>query len=330
MDCRRRDFIFAGVSAGVVGMAGNVAYGGECAPVARKLKGFAPLDVKKIAVKVGAERPFKVMHVSDTHIVRVEKSDGDAKIRLAAARYPHMGYGEHYLCEAVARARTDGAMLVHTGDMIDFVSKANLDFAGLTYGTDDWFVAAGNHEYSRFVGEAREDAEYKAGSYASVSAHYPNDLTFASRIVNGVNFVAADDVYYNFTEGQLRRMEKEVAKGLPIVFMCHVPLYSPKHYAHQMRRTGGVCAYETGVPDGLVQTWKGGALDPSNWRDRRVQQRTDRATAEFIAYLRSQRLVKAILCGHCHEFWEEPFSPTAMMYVADATYHGGCTEIDFG
>ena len=32
MDCSRRDFLFAGVSVGVVGMAGNVAYGGECAP----------------------------------------------------------------------------------------------------------------------------------------------------------------------------------------------------------------------------------------------------------------------------------------------------------
>lgn len=329
MDCSRRDFLFAGVSAGVVGMAGNVACGGECASAERKLKGFAPLDVKRVAIKVGAKRPFKVVHVSDTHIVRVEKADGDAKMRLAAARYPQMGYGEHYLWEAVARARADGALLVHTGDMIDFVSKANLDFAGLTFGTDDWFVSAGNHEYSRFVGEAKEDAEYKAGSYASVSAHYPNDLTFASRIVNGVNFVAADDVYYNFTEEQLRLMKREVAKGLPIVFMCHVPPYAPKHYAHQMQRTGGVCAYETGVPDELVKTWKGDAVDPSNWRDRRVQQRTDAATAEFVAYLKSQPLVKALLCGHCHEFWEERFSPSAMMYIADATYRGGCNEIEF-
>ena len=137
-----------------------------------------------------------------------------------------------------------------------------------------------------------------------VSARYPNDLTFASRIVNGVNFVAADDGYYNFTEEQLRLMKKEVAKGLPIVFLCHVPLYAPKHYAHQMQRTGGVCACETGVPDELVKAWKGGVVDPSNWHDRRVQQRTDAATAEFAAYLKSQRLVKAVLCGHCHEFWE--------------------------
>jgi hypothetical protein len=328
MNFSRRDFIVAGASAGMMA-AGNAAFGEVLGPEVRKLKGFAPLNVKRIFVEVGAERPFKVVHLSDTHIVRAVKSDGYAKIRLAAARYGQMGYGEHYLWEAVAMARADGAMLVHTGDMIDFVSKANLDFAGLAFGTDDWFVAAGNHEYSRFVGEAREDAEYKAGSYDRVFGHYPNDLTFASRIVNGVNFVAADDVYYNFTEEQLRLMKKEVEKGLPIVFLCHVPLHVPKHYEHMMQVTHGLCAYETGVPDNLVKTWKGGVVDPSNWRDRRVQQRTDGPTAEFIAYLKSQPLVKAVLCGHCHEFWEERFSPTAMMYVADATYHGGCTEIKF-
>ncbi len=328
MNCSRHEFILGGICAGGV-LAASAAFGVSSQGEDRKLKGFAPLDVRKVSVKVGAERPFKVMHVSDTHIVRAEKADGDAKIRLAAARYPLMGYGEHYLGEAVARARSDGAMLVHTGDMIDFVSKANLDFAGLTFGTDDWFVSAGNHEYSRFVGESKEDAEYKAGSYAEVSAHYPNDLSFASRVVNGVNFVAADDVYYSFTEDQLRLMEKEVEKGLPIVFLCHVPPYAPRHYARQMQKTGGVCAYETGVPDELVKTWKGGVVDPSNWRDRKVQQRADAATAEFVAYLKAQPLVKALLGGHCHEFWEERFSPTAMMYIADATYRGGCSEIEF-
>lgn len=294
----------------------------------RRPKGFAPLNVRRVKIAVGAERPFKVMHVSDTHLVRAELSDGERKLKLAAGRYPQMGYGEHYLDEAVSLARREGARLVHTGDMIDFVSKSNLDLAGLAFASDDWFVCAGNHEYSRFVGEAREDAEYKAGTYDEVLARYPNDLTFASRVENGVNFVSADDVYYNFTESQLALMKKEVAKGLPIVFMCHVPPYVPGHYAHQIERTGGVCAYETGVPDELVKTWKGGAVDPDDWRDRRVQQRTDEATAEFLAYLKSQPLVKALLCGHCHEFWEERFSPTAMMYIADATYRGGCSEIE--
>ena len=65
------------------------------------------------------------------------------------------------------------------------------------------------------------------------------------------------------------------------------------------------------------------------WRDRRVQQRADAPTKEFIKYLKAQPLLKAILCGHCHAFWQEPFSPTAMQYVCSATYRGEGYAIGF-
>ena len=166
-----------------------------------KLPGFKPLDLRRLQIKVGAERPFKAVHISDTHIVRADATEKDPrKLDLASRRYTHMAFGEHYLAEAVAAARRDNALLLHTGDMIDFVSNANLRLVARYFGSDDWFVSSGNHEFSKYVGEAREDAAYKADSYARVSASFPNDLTFASRVVNGVNFVAVDDVYYNFTQ----------------------------------------------------------------------------------------------------------------------------------
>ena len=292
--------------------------------------GFAPLKVRQVQLKVGASRPFAALHVSDTHIVRADLLDGERKVMLAANRYPAMGYGEHYLDEAIFLARQKGAQLIHTGDMIDFVSQANLEFARRIFASDDWIVAAGNHEYSQYVGEAREDAAYKAQSAAKLKAAYPNDLDFSSRVVNGINFVSADDVYYNFTARQLELFEKEVEKGLPIVFLCHVPIHTPRHYAHQMMLTKGVCAYETGVPDELVATWKaqGPFPDGQEWRDRRVQQRTDEETAGFIKVLKAQKLVKAVLCGHCHECWEEPLSATATQYVAAATYKGEATYLE--
>lgn len=40
-------------------------------------------------------------------------------------------------------------------------------------------------------------------------------------------------------------------------------------------------------------------------------------------------LDEAILCGHCHRFYEERFSPTAMLYAVDATYHGGVQAVYF-
>ena len=328
----RRAFLASG--AGML-LASGLGFAAErpVEPKGRVLPRFKPLELKRIRIEAGAERPFKAVHVSDTHIVRADATEKDPrKVQLAASRYVHMSFGEHYLAEAVAAARRDKALLLHTGDMIDFVSNANLNLAGRYYGSDDWFVSSGNHEFSRYVGEAREDAAYKAGSFARVQAYYPNDLNFASRVVNGVNFVAVDDVYYNFTAEQLALMEKEVAKGLPIVMMCHVPLYTPRHYESELAKTRGVCSYQTGVPDELVDKWRAPAKpfpEDQNWRDRRVQQRADAPTKEVITYLKAQPLLKAVLCGHCHAFWEERFSQTAVQYVCSATYRGEGYAIDF-
>ncbi len=294
--------------------------------------GLRPLELNRIRIDVGADRPFKAIQVTDTHLTRVDASENDdRKMKLAARRYPMMGYGEYYLSEAVFRARHENALLLHTGDMYDFVSRANLDLSKRYFATGDWFATVGNHEFSRYVGEAEENAEYKAVSAARVSAVWPNEISFASRVVNGVNFVAVDDVYYNFTGSQLELMEKEVKRGFPIVMMCHVPIHLPRHYELMMKQTKGVCSYETGVPDELINTWRKERDFPAGekWRDRRVQQRSDAETVEFIKYLKAQPLLKAILCGHTHRFWRERFSPTAVQYICAATYQGRGYMIDF-
>ena len=331
IDMTRRTFIAAGL--GMALAAGMPAQAAQVPPRKRKLAAFKPLALRRIAIEAGASAPFKAIHLSDTHIARADVSDRDPrKTALAAERSRHFPFGEHYLAEAVFAARRDKALLLHTGDMVDFVSNANLAIAERYFGSGDWFACAGNHEFSKYVGEAREDAAYKADSMERVSSALPCDPSFASRVVEGVNFVAADDVYYNFTAEQLDKMEKEVAKGLPIVFMCHVPLFTPKLYDAQMRATKGACAYLAGVPDGKIATWRAPAkpfAKGEEWRDRRVQQRTDAATSEFIAYLKAQPLVKAVLAGHLHSFWQERFSPTAVQHICPATYKGEGLAIDF-
>ena len=89
---------------------------------------LAPLELKQIEIAAGASRPFGAVHVSDTHIVRADKRDDARKITLAANR-TFAPWGEHYLDEAIHAAEAAGEMLIHTGDLIDFVSAANLDMA---------------------------------------------------------------------------------------------------------------------------------------------------------------------------------------------------------
>ena len=289
-----------------------------------------PLNIREIEIHIGLEKPFSAMHVSDTHITLVDDRDNERKIKLAAGRARSMNRGEHYLDEAIRYAKEHDMLLLHTGDMIDFVSEANLDAAAHHYREADWFVSAGNHEFSQYVGEAKEDEAYKAESYQKVQEAFPNDLTFCSRIYNGVNLVSLDDVYYNVTERQHELMEQEVKRGLPIVLMCHVPFYTKDYCEYSLKQTPH-CAYLTGAPLEVTKNFAHDSSLPEDqqWRNRSVQQRADKPTLEFVKWLKDQKMVKGILTGHMHFFYETPFSKTAMQYTVGATYLGDAFAVRF-
>lgn len=288
-------------------------------------------DVLRITIPVGAAEPFRALHISDSHLTRVDDRDNERKKALSKKRLKIFPQAERCLDAAVGYVRKENILLLHTGDLMDFVSDANLDYVREKLKGIDCFIAAGNHEYSQYVGEAKEDEAYKAQTYDRVQAAYPNNLRFASRVINGVNFVAVDDVYYNFTKEQQQLMKQEVKKGLPIVMMCHVPLYTPEYYAIGMHNTKGKCAYLTGAPLELTEVYENDPDRPvdEQWRNRSIQQRSDKETLDFLKWLKKQPLLKAILCGHTHQFYQGTFSSTAMQHVVGAAYMGKATEILF-
>ncbi len=277
------------------------------------------LKIERVSVDLGLEKPFRAFHISDTHLCLADERENQRKLNLAAGRRNYFGNSEEYLDASLAYAQKNSLLLFHTGDLIDFVSEKNLEAAENRFAGRNCFVSSGNHEFSQYVGEAKEDAAYKAQSFARVQKAFPNDLTFCSRIVNGVNFVALDDVYYDFTASQLAQFKEEVKKGLPIIMLCHVPLYTPELYDYSMSREAG-CAYVTGAPAEKVAVYS---------NHRREQQTANESTVEFMSWLREQPLVKAIFCGHLHYFWQGQFSRHTRQYVVAANYCGKAYEIEF-
>lgn len=289
------------------------------------------LNIRRLKINVGAKKPFSALHISDSHVTRVDDREIQRKKDLAAGRYRIFPKAEHYFDLHVRYALQKGLMMIHTGDMIDFVSHRNIEFIRSQTRVGQWATSVGNHEFSQFVGEAKEDEAYKNLSRAQLESAYGHNLSISSKVVNGVNFVSVDDGYYNFTREQLEAMKREVKKGLPIVMLCHVPLYTPEHAAYALKSNGGRCAYVTGAPLELTSKYECNPNLPEDqqWRNRSVQQFSDEPTLEFISWLKEQPLLKAILCGHCHRFYEEQFSPTAVQYVVGAGYNGDCYEIEF-
>lgn len=246
-------------------------------------------------IHIGIEKPFTFLHVSDTHICRADARNDKRKNRLAKSRAAYFDTAERDYLEILKIAQQEHLMVTHTGDLIDFVSEANLDGARDFTETIDCFMAAGNHEFSLYVGEAKEDAAYRNQSLAHVQESFTNDIRFASRIVNGVNLIAIDNSYYLFEQWQLDRLKEEAEKGLPMLLFMHTPLYSEESYKFATALQEGTPAYLMAVPEEKMDFYT---------PDRFEQQQADAVTWEADRYIKEHPLIRGIFTGHLHHDFE--------------------------
>ena len=263
-------------------------------------------------VHIGLEKPFSVLHISDTHFTEAYPDEDAKKQKLKEVRTQTFGgRQEEALRDSLAWAKLNVDYVVHTGDLIDWQSRANFDLVKKYFGPG-MCGSMGNHEFSRYMWlEKAENSEaYKDRTRKEVGAACPFDISLQSTVVNGVNFVTLDDVYGYVTAAQVARFRAEVAKGLPIVLCMHVPFMSEHIWRADLKfwRPG--------------KKFVGGPV-PEATGDYLVQQR-DVVTRDFIAYLKTEPLLKAILAGHLHITVQDRFSPTAMQYVVGGNFmfHG--------
>ena len=261
-------------------------------------------------IKVGAERPFRFLHMSDTHFTLADERDGKRKIDLAKARTNWYADAEKVSSEIEAFAKENHLLITHTGDYIDFVSEANLERLKKFYDENDVFMAAGNHEFSLYVGEAFEDAAYRNISLEKVQSYCSNNIRFDSRKINGVNLIAIDNGYYLFEQEQLDALKKEAEYGLPMILFMHTPLYDEELYQVMGdHHCLGEAAYMVATPEELMKGYS---------EYRRRQQTADAVTLETVEYIKHQPLIKAIFCGHMHDFVSETkLTDTVTQYISN-------------
>lgn len=279
---------------------------------------FQRLQLTYRTVEIGLKNPFSVLHISDTHLTAAYPDETQWLEFAEDRKRVFGGLQEHSLAEALAWAKMSVDCVIHTGDLIDFQSKANLDLVKRYFGSvGELLCTAGNHEFHCLPKEAgvKPTEAYNETCRAALDGAFERDLRFAARTVNGVTFVALENVYGFFTEDQVRRFREVAAKGLPMVLCLHVPIYT----------------------DGIRRTWGRFLAMGSRFADAAVpapegdirRQRDDPLTREFVAYLRKEPLLKAVLAGHLHLFAEDRFSPTAMEYVVGANYFPNGQEVMF-
>lgn len=260
----------------------------------------------------GLEKPIRFLHITDTHITRGDPSGGRRREAVFNKHYENCA--EDYFLKAIAYAKAEDIPVLHTGDMVDFLSQENFDFIDTYFQDIDYMYAAGNHDFCHWVGRAKEDYAYKWEKMKQIAPHIKSNLYFDSRVIGGVNFVTMDDSYYLISDGQVEMLKAEVAKGYPIVLAMHVPLYTEALAEIALRNNP--CAYLTGAPEELLATYP---------EDRRLQQTPDEATRRAVEYIRNEPMIKAIVTGHNHVNFEEDLGGKHQ-YVTDGSYEGDVRE----
>lgn len=308
----RRDFM--GALGGLVAVAGLPSFAADDPALFPQRGGWERLMITARHINAGASKPFSILHISDTHLTAAYPHDSEWAQREAGVRAKTFGgRQEEALRDSLAWARAHVDYVLHTGDLIDFRSEANLDLARKYYGEGGaaMFGSLGNHEFYYGQPRAEQNESGKAASRAQLAAAYPFDISLASTVVNGVNFVALDNVYDTVTAEQATKFEAEVKKGLPVILCMHCPFQligvnraSRKFWATKALKT---------VPDmsGYSESYR------------------DATTSDFVKYLKAQPLLKAILAGHAHIDVEERFSPTAMQYVVGGNFLFHGAEVTF-
>ena len=273
------------------------------------------MNLEKSTLKIGLAKPLKILHVTDSHIALTDERDDERKRELSK-RMPSPAT-ENNLYEQIRYAENNCDLLVHTGDLTDFVSHANTEFAKKILKNEKIFFIAGNHDYSQYVGEAWEDNAYRMNSYMQTGG-FGVPMFFNSRIVGGVNIVGIDNSYYLFEEWHIWRLRREVEKGYPVILAFHDPLYEESLFKYHRE-------HRPDEPTYLVGCGEEQLLEYSEFRA--VQQRPDVPTLKMIGYIKSEPAIKAILTGHLHFNYVSEIRPGLPQFVTGGGYSGDAREI---
>lgn len=288
---------------------------------------FRAVNIEKSTVHIGLEKPVKILHLSDTHFCEADEHDSPAVQGMAARRLKNAFLDtdgvdriRSYWDQSIAYAKENNLPVIHTGDLIDFLSHGNAVFAKELLKDVDYFFAAGNHEFCHYVGRAREDLAYKMEQLFYIQPSINHNLLFASRVIGGINFVSVDDSYYLVADWQRECLEREVEKGLPIVLIMHNPIHTDALYDVMLNELNFPCAYLMGTPEEMMRSYT---------PDRYAQQLADEPTRRFIDYLSKTPLIRAVLAGHLHFNYNDTLPWGIPQYVTGGGYLGDAREITF-
>ena len=239
---------------------------------------------------IGADKPFVILHISDTHLTETDQNDSEERRQFAEDRRKvHFPCNLKVLEEVRAYVKKTGHLLINTGDMLDFITPENLRIARQFAEDTRMVMVTGNHEYwhcekNRFsYDDVYETYASKNTTLAQVQEYFENDIRFFCREINGVNLVGMDDTDYHIDAALFEKLKQVEAQGKPILLFMHIPLYSP-HLGKDARSSLNA------APEFF-----------ENCHPVDVFERTpDELTCQICDHIRKSPYIKCVISGHTH------------------------------
>ena len=284
------------------------------------------LSIEKTTLDIGLGKTVKFLHLTDTHIARdSEKENGRAAVFGTTDEQI-----EQYFLEAVEYAKENNLTIVHTGDLVDYITKENLEFLDENLKDVDYILAPGSHDFAHLIPGHQEYFDWRAAGFSendvhkaeqikTIAPHVNNNMYFASKIIEGVNFVTIDNSYLKITDGQLDSLKAEVAKGLPIVVGMHIPMHTKALQEVGLMPRENLCSTEKEQKEHAEKVGR-----PDLGENIRTY---SQSTWDAIKYMKTEPLIKVVLAGHRHRNFEEALGKGKYQIVTHANCHAFAREI---
>lgn len=281
------------------------------------------LKITKTRLNIGIKEPFKLLHVTDTHLIYSDEQDSETQRRLMAMRREAYDskHGDNccrrWADELFKYANEHDAMIVHTGDLIDYVSHGNLVQAKALLDTqDDYFFIAGNHEFTQYMGliPGEPEGEFKARHEAEVQAIFKQNIQGCARVYKGVNLVGIYTDGNQVSHESLEFLRSELKRGLPTLVFYHEPIYTHDLYEHIVNVEKENDHLTAGEPDELHSAYS--------------SYHASEDTMAFAEEIRTNPLIKGAFTGHLHFTYDNPMPSGAYQYLTAGSFLGMAREIE--
>ena len=307
----------------------------SCSPSIKKkivqpFKVCATVDQQKVSFYADIiNESIKVVHIADTHLYMDDKrgvpfqkySDRMAKAYNQTTHFQtrEKTNPEESFEQTLAFAKEVNADVINlVGDIFSFPSEAAIDWvrSKLDATGIPFIYIAGNHDwhYEGMKGslESLRDTWIEK---RLLPLYQGNNPLMAAYDIKGIRFLAIDNSTYQINKEQSAFLSAQIASGLPLVLLVHIPMYAP----------GKNISFGCGNP-----FW-GAATDRSFELERRPkwpESGHTQTTFDFYKKVFDAPNLMGIFTGHKHRNSIEIIKGKPQI-VADDNASGGYLDIDF-